>query len=340
MGRKRIEVVCLALLVGILAGCSHNTEPDESSQTLTIEETSVPHGWNTKWLVYWDMDFEGELGESESNPDNLCLFSCFFDESGDIYYPDEFAELREKTADMPGIHYLSVTNDLIHLQSGQIIQKDVGVLERFFADEESMSVCAEMLLDAAEDFAGLEVDFENIKRSELWESYSVFLNILSRKAEKCGKKVRIVLPCSAPVDTADLPDSFAYSVMCYNLYGTHSGPGPKADRAFLEKTAAKFRDVPNISFALATGGFVWDSDGNVLRSLTQQDAEVIRAENGIDALRDSESGALYFTYLDKGERFTVWYADSQTLDIWKTTITNAVGKNVQFDLWRVGGNIL
>ncbi len=98
MGRKRIEMVCLALLAGILVGCSNNRGHDEISQTLTIEEASAPLGWNAEWIVYWDMDFEGELGESESNPENLCLFSCFFDDSGNIYYPDEFAELREKNS--------------------------------------------------------------------------------------------------------------------------------------------------------------------------------------------------------------------------------------------------
>lgn len=32
--------------------------------------------------------------------------------------------------------------------------------------------------------------------------------------------------------------------MCYNLFGTHSGPGPKADRAFLEQMVARMSNIP------------------------------------------------------------------------------------------------
>ena len=160
-----------------------------------------------------------------------------------------------------------------------------------------------------------------------------------KKAEKCDKKVRVVLQCSAPVDELALPENFSYSVMCYNLYGYHSGPGPKADIPFLKKTAKKFRNVPNISFALATGGFVWNESGAVSRALTYAQAEELRQAHAADAKRDQKSGALHFTYSEDGETFTVWYADTQTLSCWQETIDGVIGHHASYDFWRVGGNL-
>jgi hypothetical protein len=130
--------------------------------------------------------------------------------------------------------------------------------------------------------------------------------------------------------------------MCYNLYGTHSGPGPKADRNFLQSVFAVNRALPGQpSIAFATGGFDWGEDGTVV-SLTQSDAVAIQEGNGISTeriSRDSESAVLYFSYYDlAGLSHEVWYADGETLAFWRSLALDA--GYISFDLFRLGGNAL
>ncbi|HML45335.1 MAG TPA: glycosyl hydrolase, partial [Clostridia bacterium] len=126
-------------------------------------------------------------------------------------------------------------------------------------------------------------------------------------------------------------------MMCYNLYGTHSGPGPKADPAFLQKMVKGMQTLPGKkSFALATGGFDWTEKGKVV-SLTYLDALALQRQHAASAMRDAESGCLVFAYRDDmGKAHDVWYADSQTLRLWMDTI-EAMGA-YDVNIWRLGGN--
>ena len=134
-----------------------------------------------------------------------------------------------------------------------------------------------------------------------------------------------------------------YVVMFYNLYGTHSGPGPKADFAFIEKTIKKMEALPGTkSAAFATGGCLWedyvplgDKKGKV-RNVDEAEAVQLAEKHHATPVRDEKSHALHFAYQAEGHEYVVWYADSETLNAWIGAA--ARGGLDRVSLWRLGGN--
>ena len=297
--------------------------------------------WNCAWYVYWDTDVLDEflLLTKTSELSAASMFSCYFSEDGQIYMPQGFSVLREMAEELTfPVTYLSFTNDVQH-NDGSAAQKDPEFLRNLWADadrtEETASAMLAMTRSMGAD--GIEIDFENIKEPELWTDYAQFLELIWDKAHAEELSMRVVLGVNTPVEDMDFPLGPEYSVMCYYLYGTHSGPGPKADIDFLKKIAEKFSKLQHITYALATGGFEWNDDSVVIRSLTQEAAETLAEESACESGRDMSSGALYYTYQDNGKMFTVWYADAKTLATWRSAILE-VDSGAEFDLWRVGGN--
>ena len=337
MRRPVMILLCvLALLAALLAVflCTRQGE-----QPAPPAGSLLDAGWNCAWYVYWDSDVADELKALQDDADSICLFAGYFDDEANVYMPEAMARDRALLAELQApMVYVSFTNDVQHAD-GTATQKDVQLLTKLWSDRARMEATADALLDTVRDMdaGGIEIDFENIKDDETWTSYGSFLQVLADKAEESGAAVRVVLPVTAPVDTLALPENAEYTVMCYNLHGLGSSPGPKADAAFLKKTAEKFSVLPHAVYALATGGFEWDGDGRGVRSLTQAQAETLAAENDAKTKRDGGSGALYFTYRDGDEKHTVWYADAQTLADWRGVILQT-DADAGFDLWRVGGN--
>ena len=297
--------------------------------------------WNCAWYVYWDTDVLDEflLLTETSEFSAASMFSCYFSEDGQIYMPQGLSLLREMAEELTfPVTYLSFTNDVQH-NDGSAAQKDPEFLRDLWADIERTEETADAMLamTGAMGADGIEIDFENIKDPELWTGYAQFLELIWDKAQAEHLSTRVVLGVNTPVEDLDFPVGPEYSVMCYNLYGTHSGPGPKADTDFLKKTAEKFSKLQHVTYALATGGFEWNDDGAVTRSLTQEAAEMLAEEVMCEPKRDKSSGALYYTYQNNGKMFTVWYADAKTLEAWRSTILE-VESGAKFDLWRVGGN--
>lgn len=297
--------------------------------------------WNCAWYVYWDADVWDEflLLTEKTELSAASMFSCYFSEDGQIYMPEGISVLREMAEELTfPVTYLSFTNDVQH-NDGSAAQKDPEFLRDLWADagrtEETASAMLAMARFLGAD--GIEIDFENIKEPELWTDYAQFLELIWDKAQAEELSMRVVLGVNTPVEDLDFPLGPEYSVMCYNLYGTHSGPGPKADIDFLKKIAVKFSKLQHVTYALATGGFEWNDDGIVIRSLTQESAETLAEESACKPGRDMSSGGLYYTYQDNGKKFTVWYADAKTLATWRSAILE-VDSGAEFDLWRVGGN--
>ena len=337
MRRTVMILLCvLALLAALLTVflCTR-----QAAQPAPPAEPLLDAGWNCAWYVYWDSDVTAELEALRDDTDSFCLFAGYFDDEANVYMPEAMGRSRELLAELQApMVYVSFTNDVQHAD-GTATQKDVRLLTKLWSDKAQMEATADTLLDTVRDMGadGIEIDFENIKDEETWTSYGSFLQVLADKAEERGIAVRVVLPVSAPIDTLALPERAEYTVMCYNLHGLGSSPGPKADAAFLKKTAEAFSVLPHAVYALATGGFEWDGDGKGVRALTQAQAETLAAENDVKTKRDGDSGALYFTYRDGEEKHTVWYADAQTLAVWRDVIL-AADADAGFDLWRVGGN--
>lgn len=293
------------------------------------------------WLPYWELD--DALGEADSlstTLDELVAFAAIFDRNDAPKMLEDADTLwREMSAYEEDVAlYLSVVNDL-EIAEGQYDNKSTDLLRRLFKDDESISRHIEQLFQLVDtyDVAGLEIDYENMKSdAELWARFTVFVDKLYQQLSREGIKLRVVLSWDAP-KYAQLPEGPEYSVMCYNLYGYHSGPGPKADIAFLEQTCQLYENVPGVvRMAFATGGFDWHGDS--ITALTQLEAETMLDESGVTPERDPLSGALKATLTLDGTTHELWYADATTLKDWQA-ITSIYGFD-QIDLFRLGGNDL
>lgn len=322
------------LLVTLLTACAVTRPPSETTPAEKSPEEPV---WDGVWLVYWDAQGVSEAAGRQPSPKTNVAFACYYDDAGAIYIPDALTALCGEIKALPGAHYLSVTNDVQHAD-GTVTQKDPEILSLLFSGGEAT---AQALLDQVRQlgFDGLEIDFENIRALPLWQRYAEFLSLLWVRASASGISLRVVLPFSTPVEDVPLPEGPSYTVMCYNLFGTHSGPGPKADTAFLRDAWETFRCVPNLSFALASGGFVWDGAGKVVRAVTERQAVSLCREHGTEPVRDPDSAALAAVYQEDGETYTMVYADGITLSAWQSALRDAAGEPVSFDLWRSGGNL-
>lgn len=286
---------------------------------------------DTAWTVYWD--------ENAKAPDNcnLVLFSCYFNDDGTLYVPPAL-EARAPTPVSAGYQtYLSFTNDIQHAD-GSATQKSPELLQWLFESEQRMSDTLEEMIRLAQQWScqGIELDFEKLgKDMQLWEGMMQFIQLARQQTQDQGMLLRVVLPCNAPVEELTLPENITYSVMCYNLYGSHSGPGAKADKDFLTQVAQRFSGIPNIHFALANGGFVWDSNDKTVQSVTGIEAKARARKFGASVCGDKSSGAYHYTYRSEGETFTVWYGDAKTLVYWQEVLRTALGREPLVDLWRL-----
>lgn len=296
-------------------------------------------------LSAWIVDWQWEAGVEDlqllgGKLKELSFFAVYYNESDELHFTSAFIEalprIRE-TAVEAGIHsvLLTVVNDRF-AADGSVAQKDPGLVSRLVATEEARSRHIEEIVTTAVryGFAGVEIDYEKVDSADL-NHLSRFYQELYHRLRQEGLSLRIVLEPGADLDAMNLPEGPSYVMMAYNLYGGHSGPGPKADYELIRKLAGKLSGLPGEHhLALATGGFDWSEDGSVV-SVTEKRASELAKLSTDDPKRDPESGALFFEYRDEhGERHTVWYADGNTLTGWMKEAHASGISNIV--LWRLG----
>ncbi|HSK68680.1 MAG TPA: glycosyl hydrolase, partial [Candidatus Limnocylindria bacterium] len=123
-------------------------------------------------------------------------------------------------------------------------------------------------------------------------------------------------------------------VMLYNLYGGHSGPGPKASAEFIRATLRKARKHlgDDVHAALATGGYVW-MEGMGVQSVTEKQAFRRLKEADAVSHRDPNSMAIY---ADLSGWEKMWFADGMTLQHWAQICRESGVDSIS--IWRLGGN--
>lgn len=296
------------------------------------------------WVTYWDYD--NALGEALRLGDSLTsliFFAAFFDENNEVIVPDELDMLYDLSGPLfdgaPPDRYISFVNDKI-TDDGTALLKDTGLLWELLGSPEGVCAHVNDLIALTQNygFDGIEIDYEAIGGDfALWEHFLSFLTLLYQRADACGLKLRVMLEPSAPLAALTFPGGISYVMMCYNLYGGHSGPGPKADDSFIRALVHDMEVLPgNKGFALATGGFSW-VEGQGAQSLTQSQAEMLAETAGKPPIRDEASGSLHFECRDgQGRLNTVWYADGVTLRRWQTIIAESGQHDIS--IWRLGGN--
>lgn len=345
--KKRIFPAFCAVL--LLAGCADKRtekEPIDAAyltEDFTAGEISALSEVTNQlsvWSVYWDCAEDIDtLRETHEELAEVSLFAAYF-KDGTVVIPDATArmlkKIRNKDTTKEMQVYLSVVNDVE--TNGETVQKDTDILYKLLRNKASAKAHAEILVSLAKEngYDGIEIDYEKIRSDmELWQYFLRFEDLLLAAAEDAGIAVRIVLETSTPIGKLTFPEGAEYSVMCYNLYGNGTEPGPKADLDFLQEIYVKFKDVPNVSYAFSNGGFDWEKNSKQPVQLRAADANALAEKYGETPMRDENSGALYFSYAEKNKTHKVWYADETTLKTWAEEINRLSGKKAVVSLWRI-----
>ena len=319
-----------------------NSAPQVDAAALSQSELEALSGSSASllaWSAYWDCG--DDIDTIRSCPDSIDEFSAFAASwvDGQVQVPDAaLAFLRKVRNDDRTAQkrvYLSFVNDVE--TSGSSTEKDTGILWDVLGDDASLAAHVDELVGiaASNGFDGVEVDYEKIRSDlDLWDRFLIFERALLERCGQEGLALRVVLEPSTPADRLTFPEGAEHSVMCYNLRGSGTEPGPKADYGFLDGLREKFSDVPGLRFALANGGYDW-SGPTTAKSLTRATAETLEARSGAEPSRDEASGALSFSYDDSGTSHTIWYADETTLTSWAERLQGDDGGLPSIDLWRL-----
>ena len=332
----RSGMICLLIALSVmLSGCVE-AEPLQSGRHSPVHLTA--------WQTYWDMEGGSQDHAAlHKRMDAISYFAVCYDEHDAFYVPDAVRAMAAEYKGKKLETYLSFTNDIVGKRHSE---KDRELLWRLLGSDEAIDRTVAEMTALAQEFGvhGVELDYENFAKDEkLLQRYLIFTYRLSAACVHHNLKLRIVLEPSVPFD-AGFAKGPEYVVMLYNLHGKHSGPGAKADRAFIEKTLAKMEALPEKrAVAFATGGCLWQDYGlcglktGERRFITEREAVSLAEKHRAAPERDAESAALHFTYAADGHQTEVWYADSETLNTWITLAANRGIASVS--IWRLGGNV-
>ncbi|KXG77003.1 glycoside hydrolase family 18 protein [Thermotalea metallivorans] len=354
--KKKLALWLLCFAIIFLMGCGNNSDKNTKEKLQTtprIEESDSRNtgenreGRNRKisvWTVYWDTDIMDELDAMGEKVGVICYFAAYFDKGKNPFIPKTTKEIYEivKKAYGDGRYqsYLTFVNDLIQ-EDNKSSLKDTNLLYYLLSTEEGRRCHIDTILSMvmAERYDGIEIDYEGIQEDTiLWNYFIRFIEQLYASAAEKNILVRIVLEPDAPVRELAFPEGPEYVMMCYNLHGYGTKPGPKANIDFLKIMIDKMKYIPGkISFAIATGGFDFYGDGKV-KQVTEADVLDKMKEYHGKSRRDASSQSIVFNYTDReGISHEVWYGDHKTIDAWFGILEEA--GDYGLSLWRLGGNI-
>ena len=347
----------LIILILILCGCSSGVVPaavsegnaapsDNKSEPVSasfsgnvpVDMTDRPYENEAFWAVYWDdEDVMQKCASDIYDTDVVCIFEAYFDEGYGLVYNEKTVQLSEKMRDDSRFadrrFFLTVVNDVVGDDASE--QKDTKVLYSVLQDPAGHASDI-VSLAKKNGYDGVEIDYEKIRNDmELWELFLAFEKELIRLCKENGLEVRIVLEPSTPVSELEFPEGAEYVVMCYNLFGYGTEPGPKADEEFLSNLVSDFEALPgDTGYALANGGFDWDLTEGTVTSLTDLDlGELIKECDDVE--RDPASSALHFSFERDSHEHEVWGADAGTMDFWSRLIAKKTGRKVKISIWRL-----
>lgn len=346
---RRIKLAyILCTLCLLLLGCANNNLSDNNNKNSSQSTRDVMKDDGREfsvWIAYWDIkNFDQEINAIKDSIDNISYFAAYFNAEGKLFIPREITDtyklIKSKYGENKYNSYLTFVNDLLK-PDGTSSLKDTELLYTLFSSPERIDSHINEIINMTINggYNGIEIDYEGIKKDlKLWNLYINFINQLYKSALAKDIPVRVVLEPNVPEKELKFIEGPEYIMMCYNLYGAGTVPGPKANEKFLNQLADKMKAFPGkINFAFSSGGYDFAGDGTA-KQVTEIEAETLKKEYNASVSRDKDSNSIVFQYKDlKGLQHEVWYADKETLNFWYNVISKH--GDYGFTLWRIGGNI-
>ncbi len=288
------------------------------------------------WVVYFDATRGlAELERHGSLFDRVSLFAYELDPGG-MPQPapsmeQMIAPFLELAADKGFSPWVTVVNDTRH-GIDSAIAKDPGLVHWLIADPKRRAAHAGELAErvAADGFRGLHLDYEGLPEEDT-RYFQEFVRTLRLELELRGLGLEAVVE----PERGPLPEvrSTGVTVMAYDLFGPHSGPGPRSTPAYVSKLGRRAASDADgaATLALAVRGFAWKPGGEVSSldwSVAQQLAD--RTPQVDRGMVDRVPSAR----LDDGTE--LWFEDPESL-VSKWQAAWGAGFR-RLAIWRLGGN--
>lgn len=325
----RARAIAAALALVLAAGCTRAPEPGP------IRRLSA-------WIVDWDLERGlDELARHGRLFDEVHLFAAYFRPDArpwvDPAWQQRLPDLERWRGGTGGELWLTVVNDRLE-PSGRHAQKDPDLVRRFLARGEAHG--RELLeLARAWHVDGIELDYERLSDEE-WGRFLDLVGAIRPAFAAAGIRLAIVVEPRPHRFDRELPRGVGIAMMAYNLYGPHSGPGPKSTPAFIARSASwlpRANARLPVRLALATGGFEWSEGRAGARSLVEAEALRIRSRRGVPILRSMDGNHPHYAYRgEDGVWRQVWFEDATSLAAQWQAASRAGFDDLA--VWRLGGN--
>ena len=288
------------------------------------------------WVVYFDADRGmAEVRDHGALFDRISLFAYELTPEGNpwpapqvVQMIPQFLRLAEDNGFAP---WITVVND-VRYSGDSAILKDPVLVHELIVDPQRRAAHARALAEevSSDGFAGLHLDYEQVAESDS-SDFRAFVEELRRELERRELGLEVVIePSRGPLPE---PNTTNVSVMAYDLFGPHSGPGPRATPEFvsgLRQRAGGDTDSA-AGLVLAVGGFAWEPGGEV-KPLDWAVAKQLSTE--AQSRQRGTLDGVPSARLDDGTE--LWFEDPESLlskwdAAWKSGFRRLL-------LWRLGGN--
>jgi len=288
------------------------------------------------WVVYFDADRGmAEVRDHGALFDRISLFAYELMPDGRprpaplvAQMIPQFLRLSVDNGFQP---WITVVND-VRFSGDSAILKDPVLVHDLIADPVRRRAHARALAEevAADGFSGLHLDYEQVYESDS-SDFRLFVEQLRRElySRELGLEV-VIEPSRGPLPE---PNTTNISIMGYDLFGPHSGPGPRATPEFVSGLGSRAGgDADSAAgLAMALGGFASEPGGDV-RSLDWAQAPLLSAE--AQTSQRGELDRVPNARLDDGTE--LWFEDPESLlSKWDAAWRSGFRRLL---LWRLGGN--
>lgn len=264
---------------------------------------------NASWgYIYHASPLTGEyLARAVPRFDVICVSGFTIDGAGNVR--SESSRMIKTITAIAALHHVTLY-PMVSFQSAAQGRRILGSRRLISASARNI---AAMARDGG--YPGVHLDFEHLPPEDA-PRLAEFLTAL-RKAYK-GKITMAVFP---PVEfpekwnrfhdlTLIAPHVDEIVIMCYDLHGAHTGPGPVTDVRWAERNiqfALRYIDAGKLWLGIPAYGYRWC--GGTARALSSREGMMIARRHSF--VRDP-SGTVQFTYADSGTRCSAYISDTHT----------------------------